>query len=85
MWTLFHTLTIMCLEKNQQFPVLDAIHGYVKEFFGCNDCSKHFSKMVADDGALMIIPVKEQVLWLWKTHNAVNMRYVFNIYVFSTS
>lgn len=76
LWSLFHTLTVVCLEKNQQFPVLDAIHGYVKEFFGCKECSGHFTKMVADDGALMITPIKDQVVWLWRAHNKVNQRSV---------
>jgi len=53
---------------------LDGIHGFVKNFFGCKECSHHFTQMVADDGALMITPMKDQVLWLWKAHNKVNKR-----------
>lgn len=75
MWSLFHTLAAVAFQKNQQFPVLDAIHGYVKEFFGCKECSGHFTKLVADDGALMISSIRDQVLWLWKAHNKVNLRY----------
>ncbi|XP_035707657.1 sulfhydryl oxidase 2 isoform X2 [Folsomia candida] len=74
MWSLFHTLAAVAFQKNQQFPVLDAIHGYVKEFFGCKECSGHFTKLVADDGALMISSIRDQVLWLWKAHNKVNLR-----------
>jgi thiol oxidase len=65
---------VIAYEKNQNFPVLDAIQGYVKDFFGCKDCSGHFTKMIAEDGALMISPIKDQVIWLWKAHNKVNLR-----------
>jgi len=67
-------LTIVALEKHEDSNVLPAIHGYVKEFFGCQECSEHFSKMVVRDNALELGSIREQALWLWKAHNEVNLR-----------
>ncbi|CAL8126047.1 unnamed protein product [Orchesella dallaii] len=73
-WRLFHTVIMLATQKSQEIFVLPVMHGYIKEFFGCTECVEHFTKMVADDGALMITTVRGQALWLWRAHNKVNLR-----------
>lgn len=53
--------------------VLIAITGYMKHFFGCSYCSKHFTSMAASIDTEVTSP-KELVLWLWRSHNKVNKR-----------
>lgn len=74
LWRLFHTLTVLSAQKSEEIPVLPIIYGYVREFFGCTECVKHFTKMVQDEGALMITTARAQALWLWRAHNKVNIR-----------
>lgn len=75
LWRLFHSLTLLATQKSQEISVLPVIHGYVKEFFGCTECVKHFTKMVQDEGALSISAARAQTLWLWRAHNKVNLRF----------
>ena len=83
---LMHTLTILTLPLphpahtvTQPTPnsreTLRILSGFVRNFFSCEHCRKHFSKMteslrseskVHHDG--------DAVLWLWEAHNAVNKR-----------
>lgn len=75
-WTLFHTLTVNAVGKpDTEGPkILKAMHGYVKHFFGCTECSEHFQAMAARN---RIFDVKENykaILWLWISHNEVNLR-----------
>lgn len=47
---MFHHLTVAADEQEKStdpLEVLDAMHGYVKHFFGCTDCSRHFQEMAA--------------------------------------
>ena len=74
LWRLFHTMTLIAVQKNAKDNVLEAIHGFVKEFFGCNECREHFTGMVSRDNILSQDSVVTQALWLWKAHNEVNLR-----------
>lgn len=51
--------------------VLNAVTDYMKYFFGCRVCSKHFLKM-AD--SRQISSATDQVIWLWDAHNSANQR-----------
>lgn len=45
LWQLFHYLTVLATEDpvpDDPLYVLNGIHGYVKHFFGCTECSQHF-------------------------------------------
>lgn len=45
LWKLFHYLTVQDAENDNTddpLEILQAMHGYVKYFFGCTDCSNHF-------------------------------------------
>ncbi|XP_071097045.1 sulfhydryl oxidase 2-like [Haliotis cracherodii] len=76
MWTLFHTLTVSShlshLRTNPQ-EVLLGISGYMKNFFGCEECSHNFLKM-ASTVEQEVHEGSDTVLWLWRAHNKANKR-----------
>ncbi|KAH8401459.1 hypothetical protein KR009_005560 [Drosophila setifemur] len=77
LWNLFHFMTVQAAnneESQDPLEVLQAMHGYIKNFFGCTDCSEHFQAM-ASRRKIWSVPNKEEaVLWLWAAHNEVNQR-----------
>jgi len=77
LWTLFHTLTVQASTKQLNSfngaQVLMAIAGYVKYFFGCTDCSRHFMQMAESING-NVTSFDDAVLWLWSAHNQVNER-----------
>lgn len=45
LWTLFHFMTVQAAgneETQDPLEVLQAMHGYIKNFFGCTECADHF-------------------------------------------
>lgn len=76
LWTLFHTLTVnAALRPGKEGPkVLQALHGYVKHFFGCTECSQHFQAMAARNKIFDVKENDKAILWLWISHNEVNLR-----------
>lgn len=84
LWTMFHMLTVnFALEnRDNSWPslrddpaaVLRAMHGYVRDFFGCADCAAHFAEMASKNGMFNMRTRDEAVLWLWRAHNQVNAR-----------
>ncbi|GBP07751.1 Sulfhydryl oxidase 1 [Eumeta japonica] len=54
--------------------VLQAMHGYIKHFFGCTDCSEHFQAMALRRKIWNTSSKDDAVLWLWEAHNEVNNR-----------
>lgn len=76
LWTLFHTLTVNAaqLPGNEGPKVLQAMHGYIKNFFGCTECAEHFQAMAARNRLFDVQENDKAVLWLWISHNEVNLR-----------
>lgn len=76
LWTLFHTLTVNAaqLPGNVGPKVLRAMHGYIKHFFGCTNCSQHFQDMAARNRIFDVKENDKAILWLWISHNEVNLR-----------
>lgn len=80
LWTLFHTLTVNALLRSEENSSYDphrplrAIHGYVKYFFSCRECSNHFQEMYAFDAELSVKKPNDEVMWLWSAHNKANKR-----------
>lgn len=76
LWTLFHTLTVNAAQKSglEGPKVLKAMHGYIKHFFGCTECSEHFQAMAARNRIFEVKENDKAVLWLWISHNEVNLR-----------
>ncbi|KAK3088144.1 hypothetical protein FSP39_015352 [Pinctada imbricata] len=79
MWTLFHTLTVSAYQAGKNTPkhlyreALEAIKGYMENFFGCSVCSSHFLKM-AESTEETVHSGRDAVLWLWNAHNQANKR-----------
>jgi len=80
LWTLFHILTVSEYKntlKSQKWStlhsVLYAMRDYIKNFFGCTHCAKHFGLMAKELETALIYP-NSSVLWLWKAHNKANER-----------
>lgn len=77
LWQLFHYLTVQAtnsVRSTDPLEVLHAIHGFVKNFFGCTHCSQHFQEMAKRNGIFNVKTKDEAVLWLWTAHNEVNHR-----------
>lgn len=77
LWTLYHTLTVNAatLTKLTEGPkVLQAMHGYVKNFFGCTECAQHFQAMAKRNRLFDVKENDKAILWLWISHNEVNLR-----------
>ncbi|CAG0915518.1 unnamed protein product [Notodromas monacha] len=76
LWTLFHAMTVEAVRVGQEArygDVLDAVHGFVKSFFSCSYCSKHFQEMFAKTRQ-DVQDLESSVMWLWVSHNKVNKR-----------
>ncbi|KRZ11674.1 Sulfhydryl oxidase 1, partial [Trichinella zimbabwensis] len=77
LWMLFHTVTVnaykMDGKKNNFDPkiVLKHIAGYVREFFGCEECATNFGKGAAKIDQ-DVENAEDVVLWLWRSHNRAN-------------
>ncbi|XP_053672437.1 sulfhydryl oxidase 1-like [Anopheles nili] len=77
LWTLFHYLTVQAAENdlsNNPLEVLEAMHGYIKHFFGCSECSQHFQQMADRNRIWQVLTKDDAILWLWTNHNEVNKR-----------
>ncbi|XP_065084317.1 sulfhydryl oxidase 1-like [Ochlerotatus camptorhynchus] len=77
LWTLFHYLTVQAAESEisiDPLEILQAMHGYIKYFFGCSDCSNHFQQMAARNKIWNVTSKDDAVVWLWSSHNEVNKR-----------
>ncbi|XP_054275798.1 sulfhydryl oxidase 2-like [Macrosteles quadrilineatus] len=78
LWTLFHTLVVQedLQESNStklQSEALNAMTGYIRNFFSCSPCAEHFNQMAKTiDGN--VTSQRDAVMWLWKAHNNVNLR-----------
>ena len=75
LWLLFHTL--LAQADDAAAPrALRAVRGYVRHFFGCDECRRHFVAMAAssDDPLEGAKGADGAVLWLWRAHNRVNAR-----------
>jgi len=82
LWTLFHTLTVsayhhhnLTSRSSPEFKpeeVIEVMTKYVKNFFGCRHCAKHFLEMASEPRS--IYTYDGSVLWLWHAHNRANFR-----------
>ncbi|XP_050308363.1 sulfhydryl oxidase 2 [Anthonomus grandis grandis] len=81
LWTLFHYLTVNVAKSDDNTRgdnprlVLETMHGYIKNFFGCADCTQHFGEMAKRREIFKKAQTfDEAILWLWEAHNEVNNR-----------
>lgn len=75
LWTLFHTLTVNCGTRDNLtgLEVLSRIREYIKHFFSCEECKKHFTAMSANLSQ-EVYSHNDAIMWLWRGHNKVNRR-----------
>lgn len=77
LWKMFHYLTVNAAKdkfyKNPRI-ILDTMHGYIKNFFSCEDCKNHFLQMADRRQLIRVNDWDEGILWLWAAHNEVNNR-----------
>ncbi|KAJ1171941.1 hypothetical protein NDU88_003798 [Pleurodeles waltl] len=80
LWTLFHVLTAQSVRSDGRpvqdedaVDILGAMRSYVKNFFGCEECAKHFEGM-ASKSMGNVSTQDEAIEWLWDRHNKVNAR-----------
>ncbi|CDW52329.1 FDX-ACB and Thioredoxin and Evr1 Alr and tRNA-syn t 2d and Methyltransf 11 domain containing protein [Trichuris trichiura] len=77
LWMLFHTITVRAFQRDghkegfDAKSILNAINGYVQEFFGCRECAKNFGKAAVKIDTEVTQP-HDVVIWLWKSHNRAN-------------
>lgn len=79
LWTMFHMLTVNYANENKRSEhdpkkILEAMHGYIRHFFGCADCAQHFVEMTGKNKIFEVSNVNDSILWLWSAHNEVNAR-----------
>ncbi|CAI9607747.1 unnamed protein product [Staurois parvus] len=83
LWKIFHSLTVQGATQpevlantafeNDAQAVLKIMRRYIREFFGCRECAKHFEAM-AKESVDAVKTAEEAVMWLWRKHNVVNNR-----------
>ncbi|XP_018569842.1 sulfhydryl oxidase 2 isoform X1 [Anoplophora glabripennis] len=79
-WKMFHYLTVNAADSSSGLKgtnpkvALEAMHGYIKNFFGCADCSNHFQEMAKRREIDKVQSWDDSILWLWMAHNEVNKR-----------
>lgn len=59
--------------ETEAAPVLQVMRRYIRTFFGCEECGRHFEEAAAASMD-QVQTREEQVLWLWRQHNRVNSR-----------
>ena len=87
LWSLMHTLTILTLPSFSSHPsrptylqtssreALNILVSFVRNFFSCEECRNHFSKMANTLTATPVISSNgDAVLWMWEAHNIVSRR-----------
>lgn len=80
LWSLFHLLSVKSGEGEvSPAMTMEVIHHFVEYLFGCETCRNHFLASY-DSCAFGRCEIGESmdnralVLWLWRLHNAVNIR-----------
>ncbi|KAL1518742.1 hypothetical protein AB1Y20_003027 [Prymnesium parvum] len=72
LWLLFHSLVAHSSDATAA-ATLRTIRAYVDHFFGCEACRRHFVAMF-DAKPPDVRTADAAALWLWRAHNAVNLR-----------
>ncbi|XP_023332063.1 sulfhydryl oxidase 1 [Eurytemora carolleeae] len=76
-WMLWHSLTVAQYLEDWGSPdlVLRAMLQYIKHFFSCTECSRHFVNMTADGNEFnQLATYQDAIIYLWEKHNSVNER-----------
>jgi len=85
LWMLLHSTSVRMPEGGdggdggdgeRGLAWLGVVEGYIRHFFQCADCAEHFLESLGGADAKAVRSKRDAVLWLWRTHNAVNERLV---------
>lgn len=75
-----HTHNFVCVSmcvcaglEEEAAPVLQVMRRYMRTFFGCGECGRHFEQAAASSMD-QVENKEDQILWLWDQHNRVNSR-----------
>ena len=71
LWLLFHSLAARVSGPTGGALWMAAVRGFMRQFFQCSDCSKHFAGMAAELEALAVATPADALLWSWRAHNRV--------------
>ncbi|CAL4117687.1 unnamed protein product, partial [Meganyctiphanes norvegica] len=80
-WNMFHTMTVAANDTKNPLEVINAIRGFMSNFFFCGLCRGHFLGMYKQTiGSEATYPgsvdtLDKAILWLWCAHNAVNQEW----------
>lgn len=74
LWLLFHSLAARVPDHMGGALWITGVHGYVAQFFACDQCREHFLAMAKDMDAGAVRSRRDAVLWMWEAHNKVNKR-----------
>ena len=77
LWVTFHTLAAGLPDWRTGDPGLifmDGIRAFGSHFFLCEECAKHFKKLLESPAANEVKTKRDAIIWTWKTHNIVNER-----------
>lgn len=73
LWMLLHALVAHSTDETAA-SALRTIRDYVDRFFSCHGCRQHFIAMFDSRPPDAVRTVDDAALWLWRAHNAVNLR-----------
>jgi len=74
LWVLFHA-TLSSVARTDAPYALHSIALWVNDFFGCEECARHFIRYYEDNNGHEVEGGQiGAVLWLWRAHNAVTAR-----------
>eukprot|EP01023_Acetabularia_acetabulum_P003730 TRINITY_DN11545_c0_g1_i2.p1 TRINITY_DN11545_c0_g1~~TRINITY_DN11545_c0_g1_i2.p1 ORF type:complete len:521 (-),score=66.06 TRINITY_DN11545_c0_g1_i2:596-2116(-) len=74
LWMLFHSLSTRVEEQLGGLTWLRGVEAYIRYFFGCSTCQKHFMELITTQEAQAITSRRDAVVWMWQSHNKVNKR-----------
>ncbi|CAL4063241.1 unnamed protein product [Meganyctiphanes norvegica] len=78
LWKTFHTITVSAYNDKEPLEVINAIKGFMVNYFDCNHCINHFKGMygqtIGTDPSKVDTPDKA-ILWLYCAHNSVNQQW----------
>ncbi|ANQ10873.1 Sulfhydryl oxidase [Plasmodium coatneyi] len=87
-WLLFHKISIHCLmrDKERYHFYINALTNYTKNYLNCESCIQHF--VTAQEscyyGFCNIHSAESFVIFLWRIHNAVTLRSMYEAIIQET-
>ena len=75
LWETFHAMSVSASNKEVSGAnMMSALRGFIDKFFSCSTCREHFLQVLAKEKTELVETSKDFALWLWESHNVVNMR-----------